>query len=281
MMKRIIIFIMFTALSLGLYAGDDSVDTEVNEQDTTTLPPCGLKTAFHGEFATEAVILKKEPEGDFFSPYIRYSSGKIYLIQQMENVRIIRRICNYPQYALDWDVPEKGLPVILKGKSYDYDGIQPHDLRIFYDLELLTIKKTNDPGSGRQSVFQRTGELAGNWQVKSLNLSGELANISSLPKNPHLNEHYSDISIQIPNTITGPIKITGHTFRNHIGVDLEIKGNQQISFQNYGGTRLADDERGMAFRSNIWRTVKFKIIDHNELILMDSQDKPTIVFIRQ
>jgi hypothetical protein len=131
--------------------------------------------------------------------------------------------------------------------------------------------------SGKQNVFQRTGQLAGNWQVKSVNLSEEQTNIIS-PPGLIL---YPDISIQIPNTIEGHIPINGHTFYNHIWVDFEIKGNQQISFKNYRGTRLAEDKWGHAFRDNLWHTVKFKIIDHNELICMDAQDKPTIIFIRK
>ena len=130
--------------------------------------------------------------------------------------------------------------------------------------------------SGGQNVFQRTGQLAGNWKVKSLNLSGELANVS-----PPEIAFYPGISIQIPNTITGPVHVNGCTFRNHIWVTFEIKGNQQINFKNYGGTRSAEDVWGNAFGDNLRNTVKFKIIDHNELILIDSQDKPTIVFIRQ
>ena len=74
-----------------LSKGGNTANAEVNGQDTTVLPPCGLKTAFLGEFETEAVILKKEPEGDFFSPYIAPSSGKMYLIQNSEHVRIIKK----------------------------------------------------------------------------------------------------------------------------------------------------------------------------------------------
>ncbi|MDR0612046.1 MAG: META domain-containing protein [Dysgonamonadaceae bacterium] len=130
---------------LKLYYNNKNNYLSFSEQDTTVLPPCELKTAFLGVFATEAIILKKAPAGDFVAPYIVLSSvyeGKIDLIQQLQKTRIIRRICNFPQYALNWDVPEKGLSVILKGKSYIYDGFEPHSAdEIHYDLELLTIKK--------------------------------------------------------------------------------------------------------------------------------------------
>lgn len=130
---------------LKLYYNNKNNYLSFSEQDTTVLPPCELKTAFLGVFAMEAIILKKAPAGDFVAPYIVLSSvyeGKIDLIQQLQKTRIIRRICNFPQYALNWDVPEKGLSVILKGKSYIYDGFEPHSAdEIHYDLELLTIKK--------------------------------------------------------------------------------------------------------------------------------------------
>ena len=130
---------------LKLYYNNKNNYLLFSEQDTS-VTTCGLKTALLGVVATEAVILKKAPTGDFFSPYIVISSsvyeGEIFLIQQLKNVRIIRRICNFPQYARDWDVPEKGVPVILKGKFYHFDGFQPASAdQMYYDLELLTIQK--------------------------------------------------------------------------------------------------------------------------------------------
>ena len=99
--------------------------------------------------------------------------------------------------------------------------------------------------SGGQNVFQRTGQLAGNWKVKSLNLSGEQVDISPAEK-----MLYPDISIQIPNTIQGTVRITGNTFYNSIGSDLEIKDNQQINFNGYGGTKVGEDDRSLAFKDN-------------------------------
>jgi hypothetical protein len=130
---------------LKLYYNNKNNYLLFSEQDTS-VTTCGLKTALLGMVATEAVILKKAPTGDFFSPYIVVPSsvytGTIFLIRQFKGGHTKERICNYPQYARDWDVPEKGLPVILKGKSYDYDGFQPTTAEeIFYDLELLTIQK--------------------------------------------------------------------------------------------------------------------------------------------
>jgi hypothetical protein len=147
MKPKILFLLAILLLSFGCINIGDlfKSDNKKSDPETTVLPPCELKTTFLGEFETEALILKKTPESDFLFPYIipvAYE-GKVYLTQKYaENVCKTRRICNFPQYAIDWDVPEEGLPVILKGKSYVYDGFQPHSAdHILYDLELLTIKK--------------------------------------------------------------------------------------------------------------------------------------------
>ncbi|MDR1345931.1 MAG: hypothetical protein LBK03_04430, partial [Bacteroidales bacterium] len=52
------------------------------------------------------------------------------------------RICNYPSYAKEWDIPENGLPVLLSGKVYphSYDpGFHPTN-QTFFDLELTMLK---------------------------------------------------------------------------------------------------------------------------------------------
>jgi hypothetical protein len=116
---------------------------KVNEQDTTIiLPPCELKTSFFREIEYEATILKKRPEGEFFSPspcIFGIESGSPYLYIKVDML-VLGKICNFPQYAYEWDIPEEGLPVILSGKAYSYDQFYPGD-RLIYYLELLTIKK--------------------------------------------------------------------------------------------------------------------------------------------
>ena len=88
---------------------------------------------------------------------------------------------------------------------------------------------------------------------------------------------YSDISITIPDATQGQIE--GNTFVNTIGIEFEIKENQQISFKNYGGTRIGEDEWGMAFRDHImFNVVKFQI-SNDELKFIDSLNHPVIVFI--
>ena len=111
------------------------------------------------------------------------------------------------------------------------------------------------------------------WKVKSLNLSGELANVTSPPKITL----YPDMSIQIPDTVKGCI--VANTFHNDIWANFEIKGNEQINFKNYYNvTRDKEDDWGLAFENNLQNTVKFNV-SNNELVFKDSLDKPVIVFI--
>ena len=130
------------------------------------------------------------------------------------------------------------------------------------EKEVEFDKETGTPISG----------LASKWEIKSQNIAGEMVNISLPPENAL----YPDISIQIPDTIKG--SISGNTFYNSIWVDFEINDTQQISFKSYGGSRIAEDGWGLAFRDNLLNTVKFST-SNNELVFKDSLDKPVIIFI--
>jgi hypothetical protein len=138
---------------------------KVNEQDTTILPSCELKTAFQRELEYEAVILK---EGDFSSFPVRIVGielGTPYLSIK-GGMPTLGRICNFPQYAYDWEVPEGGLPVILRGKAYAFDGYYTGD-RIHFDLELLTLKLKETP------LFQVKKEtLCKTWVLVKKDIGG-------------------------------------------------------------------------------------------------------------
>jgi hypothetical protein len=112
------------------------------------------------------------------------------------------------------------------------------------------------------------------WKVKAQRISGELQNINSIPENAI----YSDISLVIPNATKG--NITGNTFYNSICVSFEIKENQQISFKDYGGTRIAEDKWGMPFGDHLRSTVRFDI-SNQELQFIDSQNNIIIIFIKK
>ena len=125
--------------------------------------------------------------------------------------------------------------------------------------------------------------INGTWKVSKLNISGELQSIIApsdsiiAPSgNAYYTVHYTNISILIPDTTKG--HISGNTFRNTIGMQFEIKEDQQISFKNYGGTRLAEDDWGMSFGENLRNTVKFRI-SNDELFFIDSRNQSIIVFI--
>jgi hypothetical protein len=117
-------------------------------------------------------------------------------------------------------------------------------------------------------------DIQGLWKVKSQNILGEWINII-LPPEDAL---YSDISIQIPDTVKG--YINGNTFYNYIWTEFEINEKQQISFKNYGGSRIAENDFGRSFEENLLNAVKFNI-SQNELIFMDSQNEPIIIFIHK
>ena len=112
------------------------------------------------------------------------------------------------------------------------------------------------------------------WKVKAQRISGELQNINSIPDNAL----YSDISLVIPDDTKG--NINGNTFYNPIYVYFEITENRRISFKNYGGTRIAEDNLGMPFGDNLCSTVKFDI-SNKELQFMNIQNSPIIIFIKK
>lgn len=112
--------------------------------------------------------------------------------------------------------------------------------------------------------------LIGSWQIYKQSISGELESCIDLPDNAH----FPDISIVVSDTTKGII--SGNTFYNTIGVDFEIKDEQQINFKNYGGTRLAEDDCGLSFGENLRNTVRFDF-SKDELLFIDSDEKTIIV----
>ncbi|MDR0680917.1 MAG: hypothetical protein LBG15_03560 [Dysgonamonadaceae bacterium] len=116
--------------------------TMVEADGETVLPPCNPETNFLREETFEAVILKEAPPSDFSSYFIICEENTVYLRKITNEYSVLGEICNYPQYAKDWEIPEEGLLVLLKGNVYEYHKRVPMDgSLIFFDLELLTIKK--------------------------------------------------------------------------------------------------------------------------------------------
>jgi hypothetical protein len=127
-------------------------------------------------------------------------------------------------------------------------------------------------GCEKESSFGQK-DISGSWKVSKQSISGNLTYFIAPPDNAL----YTDISIVFPDTTKGII--SGNTFFNSIGVDFEIKEDQHISFKNYGGTRIAEDNWGMSFGENLRNTVKFDI-SNNELLFIDSQNQPIIIFVK-
>jgi hypothetical protein len=118
------------------------VVTMAIDDDETVLPPCNPETNFLREENFEAVILKEAPPSNFSSYFIICEENTVYLRKITNEYSVLGEICNYPQYAKDWKIPEEGLPVLLKGNLYEYHKTVPMEgSRIYFDLELLTIKK--------------------------------------------------------------------------------------------------------------------------------------------
>jgi hypothetical protein len=145
-------FFLLTILALAMCMACS--DKGVLEQKTKTyndnvLSACTARTDDVVHYLTDykTTILKEFPQQGRFSVRSCIVVAKqfddteptAYLVEGFTT----RRICNYPQYAKEWDLPENGLPILLSGKvyppSFNY-GFQPAVL-IFHDLELTTLKR--------------------------------------------------------------------------------------------------------------------------------------------
>jgi len=90
-------------------------------------------------------------------------------------------------------------------------------------LETPQIPETPDvPQMPETPQMPEILDVAGTWNVKAINLSGELTDIASVPDNAS----YSSISIEIPDTKQGYIE--GNTFYNKIEFEFERNEGQQI-----------------------------------------------------
>ena len=144
-------------------------------------------------------------------------------------------------------------------------------LKITLMISVLSIITGNS--CSKTSKSENENNINGVWKVKALSISDELTNIDTLPEDAP----YSDISILIPDTRQEYIK--GNTVYNSFTVEFEIKEHQQISFKNLV-MRPPAGELGEAFKENMLNTLKFNI-SNNELIFIDVQNKPVIIFIKK
>ncbi|GAB6011670.1 hypothetical protein [Viscerimonas tarda] len=148
-MKKIL-FIL-TALFV-LTTGMSGCDKE--EEKKAQIIPCNPETEYIRDIDNfEAVIFREEPNGLVSTPFIAlYGSNNLISAVMKEYeyesdmVKYITTygICNCPLYVKDWEIPEEGLPIVLSGKLYEYNGSRPAvagPIHIWYILELSTIQK--------------------------------------------------------------------------------------------------------------------------------------------
>ena len=117
------------------------------KEGTNKLQSCNPQTEFIREennIETIIVMSKEQTKGHLSYIGLGQLPGydaelTAFFIQGMAH----NRICNYPQWAKDWEIPENGLPVIISGKIYQpsYNpGFYTAD-KYFTDMELTSIKK--------------------------------------------------------------------------------------------------------------------------------------------
>jgi hypothetical protein len=112
-----------------------------------TLAACTTRTDDVTYYLTDhkTTILKEYPQYQSLSSYIAiakwFDDTEPTAYLTVGNFSTYR-ICNYPQYAKEWDIPENGLSVLLSGKVYPPSfnpGFHPMN-RAFFDLELTMLK---------------------------------------------------------------------------------------------------------------------------------------------
>ena len=122
-------------------------------------------------------------------------------------------------------------------------------MKIHYLLFFLQIFTC----SCEDELILATQSIDGTWQVIEIRINSEMKRLGS----PATNASYNAIEITIPNAISG--NVSGNTFQNTIWFEYELKEENKVTFANYGGTRSAEDEWGIAFSENILLVSHFSI----------------------
>jgi hypothetical protein len=147
-------FLVFAVLAMGMVvacSSDKLSENDVPEPELRaegTLSPCMARTEEKMPPLTDikTTIIKGYPQDQSLSSYIviakRFDDTEpaAYLVRGRGLATY--RICNYPQYAKEWDIPENGLPVLLSGKIYSASfnpGFHSAN-QTFFDLELTILK---------------------------------------------------------------------------------------------------------------------------------------------
>jgi hypothetical protein len=133
-------FLPVVAVILLIVAGSFSACGK--DSETEPITPCNPQTERLEDIQNEeARFFKQFPDDkyQFSSPFICEVDG----IFTLHNATIFYEICNFPQYAKEWIVPDDGLSVIVGGTvfrpSRDH-GFNPAT-HVFYDLVLTSLKR--------------------------------------------------------------------------------------------------------------------------------------------
>lgn len=116
-------------------------------------------------------------------------------------------------------------------------------------------------------------EIEGEWRVIRL--------VSNDDKN-EFDETGEDVRCEyikliIPNDTSGTA--SGSTLHNSFWLDYEAKKEDKITFTNYGGTRIAENQCGIDFSDGLSRVSSF-LIENDTLYMMDLNQIILITFIK-
>jgi hypothetical protein len=124
------------------------------EQEDTppqSIVPCKPTTEFETNINNLEAVILLSPDGTDTAkkPFIIIAKlfddtePTVYLIQSGGIMRTTYRICNYPEYAKQWNIPKEGLNVELSGNVYyaSYDWGYAPAIYGFRDLELTALKR--------------------------------------------------------------------------------------------------------------------------------------------
>jgi hypothetical protein len=109
-----------------------------------SVSPCDLTTERMTQYDVKdirAVLFKSQPPETFIgTSYIQRDETKLVIVGTIPQYLI----CNFPDYAKKWDIPENGLPVIINGNAYEhiFENIDTGGKYVATcDLSLTSFKK--------------------------------------------------------------------------------------------------------------------------------------------
>ena len=125
-------------------------DNIINDSGDVKLKRCNTGTEFSTDYSEEIVLLFRPGSADNASRiresleigqrYMFISDTSGHLSMNTPLPRVSSLICNFPKELAEWDIPSSGLPVLVRGRIYDYDAHSSGDLIMSY-IELTYIKK--------------------------------------------------------------------------------------------------------------------------------------------